>query len=106
MSAGPREQTTEVLKAHVWDENQCRCSCGERDEGGTRQFDYTEDQWAAHAANAVVEALGLTEERGVKFNHAEQVIILKDDAQYDDYGRNWSPLKRWVSGWSVVGGDQ
>lgn len=63
----PVDRITEVLREHVWDENQARCSCGEQDEPNTRQWDYTEGQWAIHAAAAVLAALQLTEEWKVLF---------------------------------------
>jgi len=53
----PTEAIAAAIRVHVWDENQCRCSCGERDEPNTRQWDYTDQQWATHASAAVVAAL-------------------------------------------------
>lgn len=52
-----------------------------------------------HMAQAAIDALQLTEERGVQFRHAAQVLSLNEDQQYSDYGPAWHQLTRLVSPW-------
>jgi ribosomal protein S12 methylthiotransferase accessory factor YcaO len=92
MSAGPREQTTEplrdkiaqVLSEHVLFEYDWGvdgdCICGFRTP---KSYDFAAH--SEHVADAVVEALGLREERVDSYDFGSSV--------------------RWVSGWSVVGGE-
>jgi hypothetical protein len=83
----PREQIAQVLREHVPFEHDWGvdgdCICG----FVTPKW----DEFAAysdHVADVVVEALGLTEERRTLEN-GEQILI----------------ESRWISGWSVVGGE-
>lgn len=62
-----------------------------------------EPQWAAHVAAVLIDELGLTQERGVRFKKAAEIIVLKGDAEYSDYGPHWQPLSRWVSAWVPEG---
>jgi hypothetical protein len=75
----PREQLAEVLEQHRPYGLDCKCGVAINSDAW----------WARHAADVVVEALDLTEE------------MLH---QYIGTGYQWQ--RRWVSGWSVVGGEQ
>lgn len=98
--SGPREQTTEPARdkiaAVISEHGQAHpfhwpptCLCGWVNDSLGDQTTHSE-----HVADTVVEQLGLTEERSAYAN-----IV--------DPGRLKQPLsRRWVSGWSVVGGEQ
>lgn len=94
----PREQSTEAISDHEgWQrpDRTWECACGQ-----TFGFKLTHSE---HVADAVVEALGLTEERGYMLDfegkHEEP------DAWFPASSYNTSRAithTRWVSGWSVV----
>jgi hypothetical protein len=116
MNGGPREQTTEplrdkiaaVLAAHSTTAHRCKCGWEP-----PAHLSVLGPAINAHVADAVVEALGLTEEhRLARYTGGELSLAVGfADAAEAAEGllriyRNSVHESRWVSGWSVVGGER